>query len=97
MRPPMIKRCPQRDEVRQVRLSPEPTSPTAEPDAFEARGDLAQHPVVRPAFLSPKGFATVIGVSQNTVLRRIKDDAIHAVRIGRLWRIPVSEVGRLLG
>jgi excisionase family DNA binding protein len=52
---------------------------------------------LRPAFLSVKQFAVVVGLSENTVLRRIKDKQIAATRIGRLWRIPVTEVGRLLG
>jgi excisionase family DNA binding protein len=39
----------------------------------------------------------VVGLSENTVLRRIRDNEIKATRIGRLWRIPVTEVGRLLG
>jgi excisionase family DNA binding protein len=39
----------------------------------------------------------VVGLSEKTVLRRIQDERISATRIGRLWRIPVTEVGRLLG
>jgi excisionase family DNA binding protein len=70
---------------------------SAAPSASEASDDPARLPAVRLAFLSVKQFATVVGVSENTVLRRIQDNTMHAVRIGRLWRIPVSEVGRLLG
>jgi excisionase family DNA binding protein len=57
---------------------------------------LVSKPLTR-AFLSVEEFAVVVGLSENTVLRRIRDEEIRATRIGRLWRIPVTEVGRLLG
>jgi excisionase family DNA binding protein len=59
--------------------------------------DLSAFLLTRPAFLSPKQFAVVVGISEKTVLRRIQDGLIRATRIGRLWRIPVTEVGRRLG
>jgi excisionase family DNA binding protein len=70
--------------------------PPAASHAPPACSDLA-HPPTRAAFLSVKAFAIVVGLSENTVLRRIRDNEIKATRIGRLWRIPVTEVGRLLG
>jgi excisionase family DNA binding protein len=71
--------------------------PSAKPRAPEAGGSPGGHSVIRAAFLSVKAFGTVVDLSENTVLRRIRDKEIRAVRIGRLWRIPVTEVGRLLG
>ena len=67
---------------------------TAEP---RPDGNAATGPVTRAAFLSVRQFAVVVGVSEKTVLRRIRDGGVRATRIGRLWRIPVTEVGRLLG
>jgi excisionase family DNA binding protein len=36
-------------------------------------------------------------MSEKTVLRHIHAKRIRATRLGRLWRIPVTEIGRLLG
>jgi excisionase family DNA binding protein len=68
-------------------------------DGIELEPDVAPLPTgpLRPAFLSVKQFGAVVGLSENTVLRRIRGGEIRAARIGRLWRIPVTEVGRLLG
>ena len=63
----------------------------------ERTGGPSPAAVTRLAFLSVKQFATVVGLSDTTVLRRIRDGQIRSTRIGRLWRIPISEVGRLLG
>jgi excisionase family DNA binding protein len=38
----------------------------------------------------------VSGVSREFLRRRIVDGRIRAVRVGRFWRIPLSEVKRLL-
>jgi excisionase family DNA binding protein len=72
---------------------------TCSRDGIGLEPNTAHFPIdaLRPAFLSVKQFAVLVGLSENTVLRRIKDQQIRATRIGRLWRIPVSEVGRLLG
>ena len=42
-------------------------------------------------------FGKLVGLSQSTVARRIKDGKIRAIKIGRLVRIPASEIGRLFG
>jgi excisionase family DNA binding protein len=60
-------------------------------------GDSSAGPITRAAFLSVGQFAVVVGLSEKTVLRRIRDGSVRATKIGRLWRIPVTEVRRLLG
>jgi excisionase family DNA binding protein len=74
-----------------------PSRSSTEPGEPEASDDDARRTSPGPAFLSVKQFAVVVGLSENTVLRRIQDKAVRAIRIGRLWRIPLTEVERLHG
>jgi excisionase family DNA binding protein len=63
---------------------------------FELAGTSEADPLCA-AFMSIAEFAMVLGVSQSTVERRVKDRTIRAIRVGKLWRIPTSEIARLLG
>lgn len=47
------------------------------------------------AFLSVDQAARRLGVHPNTVYRMILGGRLGAVRAGRLWRIPESELGRI--
>lgn len=44
--------------------------------------------------LTPAEVATRLGISQATVLRRIKSGEIHAVKVGNRHRIPIMEYHR---
>lgn len=46
--------------------------------------------------LKPKEVAELLRVHRVTVTEWIKAGKIKAIRIGKLWRIPESEVRRLL-
>ena len=53
-----------------------------------------------PGFATPysmRQFARLAGLSTSTVARRVRDGTIRFVRVGRLVRIPASEIGRLFG
>lgn len=48
-------------------------------------------------FFSIKEFAAILGLNESTVYEAIKRGDVRAVRIGpKLWRIPTSEIDRLL-
>ena len=40
--------------------------------------------------------ANLLGVSRRTIERRVSDGSIRALKLGRVVRIPVSELHRLL-
>ncbi|MGH7105079.1 MAG: helix-turn-helix domain-containing protein [Acetobacteraceae bacterium] len=48
------------------------------------------------AAASPAELAQILKVSPSTVARRLADGTIRSVKIGRLRRIPPTEVERLL-
>jgi excisionase family DNA binding protein len=47
-------------------------------------------------YLSTREFAKLLGVSRVTVIKRIKKERIIAYSVHGRWRIPYSEVERLL-
>ncbi len=47
-------------------------------------------------FLKPREVAELLRVHRVTVTEWIRAGRIKAIRVGRLWRIPESEVRRLL-
>lgn len=49
-----------------------------------------------PRLLTTQAFADQVGVTKATVLRWIGSGYVAHVRIGRRYRIPATEVGRLL-
>lgn len=53
--------------------------------------DLTSHPV---SFVTVADLAAYLLVDARTVLRMIDDGALHAVKVGRVWRIPLDEARR---
>jgi excisionase family DNA binding protein len=47
-------------------------------------------------YLSTRKFAEILGVSRATVIKWIKNGKIKAYNVHGMWRIPYSEVERLL-
>lgn len=52
---------------------------------------LASHP--RP-FVTPPELARHLVCDRRTILRMIDGGTLHAVRVGRNWRIPIEEARR---
>lgn len=50
--------------------------------------------VRKPEAVGPLDAATLMNVSESTVLRLIKDGKLPAVRLGRQWRILLSHLRR---
>lgn len=50
---------------------------------------------VRPT-LTTTEVAVALGISRRTVLRRVEDGSIRAMRLGKAVRIPEAELDRLL-
>nr|WP_294556270.1 helix-turn-helix domain-containing protein [uncultured Rhodopila sp.] len=48
-------------------------------------------------FLTLEEFSAIIGMAPNTVRDRLKKGSIRGAKSGRLWRIPITEIGRVLG
>lgn len=57
--------------------------------------ELVENSGVRPA-LTTTEVAAALGVSRRTVLRRVEDGSIRAMRLGKAVRIPKAELDRLL-
>jgi excisionase family DNA binding protein len=49
-----------------------------------------------PAFYTPTETATLLRVTPSTVLRQIGKGQIHAIAVGRQFRIPAAELERIL-
>lgn len=47
-----------------------------------------------PLYISPKQFAQHFDVAERTIQGLIAQQSIAATRVGRLWRIPVTEIQR---
>jgi|GEM_PF-3468169 len=56
----------------------------------------AAAPIAEGLFLSIREFGAIAGLSRPTIYKLVLKTEIHAIRIGRKWRIPKSEVQRLL-
>lgn len=68
-----------------------PSSQQAALDLIHAAG-LTEQPTYSVAC-----FARIVSASPATILRRIRSRQISALRHGRLIRVPIAEVARLLG
>jgi len=56
-----------------------------------------QAPFVRKAFYSPDEIARLLGVSKQTILNRIRDGQLIAVRVSpRVYRVPLGGLMRFL-
>lgn len=55
-------------------------------------------PLLSPSdpLLTPQQVADFLGASLRTIQRRIADHSIRTLKLGRIVRIPASEIGRLL-
>lgn len=54
-------------------------------------------PQLVPVFLTLKQFSILVGMAPNTVRDRLEKGQVRGAKSGRLWRIPVTEIGRMLG
>lgn len=63
----------------------------------EQADDEFEEILLSPVFLSLKQFCTLVDMAPNTVRVRLANGEIRGFKSGRLWRIPVTEIGRLLG
>ena len=68
-------------------------------DSADGRGecDIGRRQTERPAAYTMVGFGARVGMSKSSIARRIRNGEIRVVKIGRLVRIPASEVERLFG
>lgn len=62
-------------------------------ESARARGEVVDF-TTRVELLTPAEFAKRLGTSRSTVLRRIADGDIRAVKVGTHHRIPLSEYER---
>lgn len=53
------------------------------------------NPANRSEFYSIDEFAAALGVHRLTISRRIKNGVINAVKVGKTWRIPKSELEKI--
>jgi hypothetical protein len=64
------------------------------PDESE---NVAERPSFTSVFLSLKEFSALVGMAPNTARDRLEKGLIRGKKSGRLWRIPVTEIERMLG
>ena len=52
-----------------------------------------------PRFLSPRHFAKLVGICEESVYRLLARRELEGIKIGRLWRLPVHQLygGREVG
>jgi len=53
--------------------------------------DLETHSLM---FVTPRELAGYLRVDARTILRMIEGDVLYAVKVGRVWRIPITEARR---
>ena len=53
------------------------------------------NPTNHSDFYSINEFANALGVTRLTISRRIRSGVINAVKVGKTWRIPKSELTRI--
>jgi excisionase family DNA binding protein len=58
----------------------------------EFRAAIIDHDGKRPALLSVAEFALAAGVGQHAIRERVADGTIRSLRIGRLVKVPASEL-----
>ena len=51
----------------------------------------------RPRFLSPRHFAKLAGICEETVYRLLARRELEGIKLGRAWRLPVSQLPGVLG
>lgn len=58
--------------------------------------ETTSSPISSDPLLTVQQVADFLGTSLRTVQRRIADNSIRTLKLGRIVRIPASEIGRLL-
>ena len=51
----------------------------------------------RPQFLSPRQFGKLVGLCQESVYRMLARRELKGIKLGRAWRLPVSQLPGVLG
>ena len=51
----------------------------------------------RPRFLSPRHFAKLAGICEETVYRLLARQELQGIKLGRIWKLPVSQLPGVLG
>ena len=46
----------------------------------------------RPQFLSPRQFGKLAGICEETVYRLLARRELEGIKLGRAWRLPVSQL-----
>ena len=46
----------------------------------------------RPEFLSPRQFAKLVGICEESVYRLLSRRELRGIKFGRAWRLPVSQL-----
>ncbi len=46
----------------------------------------------RPRFLSPRHFAKLAGICEETVYRLLARRELEGIKLGRAWRLPVQQL-----
>jgi len=49
-------------------------------------------PAPKPEAVSPRRAATIMSVSESTILRLIRSGKLRAIRVGRQWRIGLADL-----
>lgn len=55
---------------------------------------MSEEPKLRPVAVSPQDAAILMAVSEATILRLIKARKLKATRLGRQWRILLTDLKR---
>jgi excisionase family DNA binding protein len=63
---------------------------------FRHNGRVVPGQINREALPTVRETASVLHVSTETIRRRLKDGQLHGVRLGKVIRVPASEVDRVL-
>lgn len=58
----------------------------------EASGQVTDK--VRPEAVGPRKAAAIVDVSESTIKRAIRAGKLPAIRVGRQWRIKISDLQR---
>ena len=49
-----------------------------------------------PTILTPAEVMDILGIGKNTMYRLLNAGAIYGIKIGRIWRVPLSSIEYLL-
>jgi excisionase family DNA binding protein len=63
---------------------------------FRHNGNVVRGQIQAEGLLTVREAAAVLNVSTETIRRRLKDGELRGVQLGRVLRVPASEVDRVL-